>query len=427
MTGAGARRDPARTLAVLVPALVAAVLVPLLVRTAYRTVTTSTQGQTAPTVPRPAQLPPTPAHLLVVADAEGTATAAALLAPAPDGAGGAVVVVPLGTLATGPDGQPARLDAGTAATDEDRMAANVEGLLGITLTSHTRVTAADLVALLALLPPAELDLADDVRSLRPDGAEVVVVPAGRQALTPALAAAVLTARGDESELVRVDRAVALWRALLGSGRASTPGGTASTLAGTGAGSAPGTGLAPVLAALATGRSVARALVVTPVGAPTDEVERFTPDVVALRLLMAEVVPAAVSPAESNLRFRVRNPSGDEAVAYQVVARILAGGGSVVLVDNTVGTVPATSALVHADAALATPLAGVVAPLGPVTQALTEERIDGIDATLTVGADVVAAARRVAPTTTTVAPPTTAAVPVGTTSGAAGPSTTKKTP
>lgn len=427
MSGAGARRDPARTAAVLVPALVAAVLIPLLVRSAYRTVTTSTQGQSQPTVPRAARLPATPAHLLVVADPQGAPVSAVLLAPSPRGRGGAVVVLPLGTVTTGGDGQPVRLDGGAAATDQTALAANVEGLLGITLTSSTRVAAADLASLLARLPPADVTLVDDVRSVATDGTASVIVPAGRRSLGPPLAAQVLAARGDESELVRVDRAVALWRSLLAAPVTGPSTTATSAVASTGE-------LDGVLATLAGGPTVTRSLTVTLASAPTDEVERFASDVTGMRLLMAQIVPAAVSPAESNLRFRVRNPSGDESVAYHVVGRLLAAGAAVVLVDDTAGSVPATSALTYADAALGPQLASVASSLGSIGGALTDERIDGIDATLTVGADVAAAARRVAPTTTgpatstttpsTTAPSTTAP---STTAGPPGPSTTKKSP
>ncbi len=417
----GARRDPARTAAVLVPAHVAAVLIPFLVRSAYRTVTTSTQGQTEPTVPRLAELPATPAYLVVADDDQGVPVVATILAPAPGGSGGTVVVVPLGTETNGASGRPERLDADVATAGLDGLVAHVEGLLGITLAGSARLTPGELAIAVGTLTPVDVRLVDAVRSVRPDGSEVVVVPAGLQTLSAAAAAAALTARGDESELVRIDRAVELWAALLPV--VARPAAAGSVAPGTGA---PASALVAALGVLARGRTVVRSVSVTPASTAPDEPERFTPDTVGLRLLMAQVVPAAVSPAEATVRLRVRNPSGDESVAYYVVGRLLAAGAAVVLVDDTAGGVPATSALTYADPVLAAPVAEAVAGLGPVGLVTTDERIDGIDATMTVGADVVAAARRVAPTTS--APPTSTSTVASTTStAAAGPSTTKKTP
>lgn len=421
----GARRDPVRTIAVLVPALVAAALIPFLVRTAYRTVTTSTQGQSEPTVPRLAQLPPTPAFLVITDDGEGVPVAAVLLAPAPSGSGGAVVVVPLGTVTTGASGRPERLDAGVdepgAEPGVDRVAANVEGLLGITLAGRVRLSPADLAGVLGPLTPVDVRLVDAVRTILTDGSEIQVLGAGPRTLSAVDAAAVLTARGDESELVRVDRAEEVWRALLPTDPRpqAAPGATGSAAVGPAV-------VAEALATLARGRTVVRTLAVAPLATPAGEPERFTADVVALRLLMAEIVPAAVSPAEASVRIRIRNPSGDEAAAYLTVGKLLAAGAAVILVDNTVGAVPGATGVTYADTARADALAAAVAGIGPVTLATTDERIDGIDATITLGTDVVAAARRVAPTTTA-PPPTTSAVAPSTSTAAAGPSTTKKIP
>ena len=415
-----ARRDPVRTTAVLLPALVAAVLVPLLVRAAYQTVTASTQGRVEPTVPRAAQLPTTPATLLVIEDDQGRPAAALLLAPAPAGAGGAAVVLPLGTLTTGAGGQPERLDAGWATQGLDGVAADVEGLLGITLTGRLRVTPAQLADLVRPLTPATIRLPDDVLAVAPDGRELVVAPAGERPLDAAGVAAVLVARGDESELVRVDRALAVWRALLPTaGRTATPAAPAPTVAVAADG---GDRVAAVLQTLAAGRTVVRALAVVAAAPPAVDEERFAADVPALRLLVAQIVPGAVSPVDNNVRVRLLNPSGDEGVAYQAVARLLAAGANVVLVDDTAGAVPATSALTYHDPARQTALAALAPAIGSLGLATTDERIDGVDATIALGQDFVTLARHLvgAGSTTTAEPPaTTGASPTTTLASAPG--------
>ena len=439
---ATSRRDPVRTAAVLLPALVAAALIPVLVRAAYRTVTSSTQGRVEPPAPRVARLPDTPAHLLVAADDQGRPVIATLLAPSPTGAGGAVVVVPLGTQTPGAAGALRRLDTEAGGRGLEGLAADVEGVLGITLTFRVQVTAGGLAALLAPLVPVTVRLPDDVRSVRPDGTDALVLPAGERAVGAADLAAVLIARGDEGELSRVERAAELWRALLPTvARPAVAGSSATTSAASALGPVPSSvggaagSLDGVLRTLVAGRTVVRTLPVSSAGGTGDD-ERFAPDLAGVRLLMAEIVPAAVSPANANVRLRILNPSADQAVAYQAVARLTAAGANVVLADETPGAVPASSALTFGDQGRRAELAGLVPVIGALTLASTEERIDGIDGTISLGQDFVALARKAAAASTTVAPtttlsPTTTAIPAAassTTSIARSKTpTTKKTP
>lgn len=450
-----ARRDPLRTTAVLIPALVALALVPLLLRQTYRTVITSTQGRAQPTVPPATLLPATPASLLVLDDAQGRPVTAALLAPRPTAPGGLLLVLPLGTQTVGATGQTERLDAAFAATGLDGFTRAVEGLFGITIAATAELGPNDAGVALAPLTPITVAFTDPVRTLAGDGTTSVLVPAGAATLGGPEAAAVLAARADESELVRLDRVQAVWQALLATKQGQTvelpaptaapsttapattpPSSTAPTTAvpttaaadastttvadtaapttSTTTPSAAFAGADTVVAALgsiATGPNQVRVLteqvVADTVGTPD---ERFVADPATMRLLVAEVLPGAVSPANGNLRLRVLNPSGDESVAYQAVAKLTFVSANVIVVDNTAGPVPETSALTYADEARAAEMSGLVPVIGTLSIATTDERIDGVDATVTLGLDFVTAARRAAaasPTSTTAAVPPTA--------------------
>lgn len=437
-----ARRDPLRTTAVLIPALVALALVPLLLRQTYRTVITSTQGRAQPTVPPATQLPATPASLLVLDDAQGRPVTAALLAPRPTAPGGLLLVLPLGTQTVGATGQSERLDATYATSGLDGFARGVEGLFGITIAAAAELGPTDAGVALAPLTPITVAFTDPVRSLAVDGSTAVVVPAGSAALGGPEAAAVLGARADESELVRLDRVQAVWQALLATRQGQTvelPAPTAApsttapaattTVAVDGATTTVAAAAAPTstttpaaafagadtvvaaLGAIATGPNQVRVLteqVVADTVGTADE--RFVADPATMRLLVAEVLPGAVSPANGNLRLRVLNPSGDESVAYQAVAKLTFVSANVIVVDNTAGPVPETSALTYADDARAAEMSGLVPVIGSLSIATTDERIDGVDATVTLGLDFVTAARRAAaasPTTTAAAVPATA--------------------
>lgn len=433
-----ARRDPLRTTAVLLPALVALALVPLLLRQTYRTVITSTQGRAQPTVPPATQLPATPASLVVLDDPQGRPITAALLAPRPTGPGGLLLVLPLGTQTVGATGQTERLDAAFTTAGLDGFARSVEGLFGITIAAVAELGPNDAGAVIAPLTPITVSLTDPVRSVTAGGGTALVAPAGTAALGGLEAAAVLAARAEESELVRLDRVQAVWQALLatrqGQSVALAAPATTASLAPTTVASDGSTTTAPAgdvtttstttpaaafagtdtvvaaLGAIATGPNQVRVLteqVVADTVGTADE--RFVADPATMRLLVAEVLPGAVSPANGNLRLRVLNPSGDESVAYQAVAKLTFVSANVIVVDNTAGPVPETSALTYADEARAAEMSGLVPVIGTLSIATTDERIDGVDATVTLGLDFVNAARRAAASTTTAAaavPPTT---------------------
>jgi hypothetical protein len=273
--------------------------------------------------------------------------------------------------------------------------------------------------------PATVGLATDVIRVDADERETVVAVAGERSLGAADLAAVLTAVGDEPEPERVDRAVAVWQAALPlAGRAAAP-------APAEAAGGPVT-IERVLRALASGRTVVRRL---PVDRAVGDPERYVADPARVRLLVASIAPASVSPAGSGVRLRILNPSGDEQVAYHAVTRALAAGAEVVLVDGTPGAVPDSSGLVRTPGDRANEVQALAAGVGAASVASTDERIDGIDATLTLGQDAVTAARR--STTTSPAPASTgtATAPSGATLVPSGPATTtgatttttKKTP
>ncbi len=451
------RRDPLRTTAVLIPALLALAIVPLLLRQTYRTVVTSTQGRALPTVAPAAQLPATPGSLLVVNDNQGRPVTAALLAPTPGVDGGLLLVLPLGTQTMGATGQPERLDATYATTGLDGFARSVEGLLGITVRAAVQLSPVDLGTVVAPLTPITVALSDPVRAAGADGGIVTVAPAGQASLGGLDAAAVMAARADESELVRLDRVVAVWKALLASSKGApvalgtttaTPTAPSTTappptvvdpaapstvpaaaVLATTVAAAPGSdAVIDALAHIAGGPNQVRLLTdeVVPASVGTPD-ERFLADPATIRLLMAEVLPGAVSPANASLRLRVLNPSGDEVVAYQAVAKLTFVTANVILVDNTLGPVPATSGLTYADTARQAEVAGLVPVLGSLSLATTEERIDGIDATITLGQDFVASARRAAAATTTTQPVPATAVEATPSTIDAITTTTKKTP
>ena len=102
--------------------------------------------------------------------------------------------------------------------------------------------------------------------------------------------------------------------------------------------------------------------------------------------MAEVLPGAVSTSNGNLRWRIINPTGDPELSYDAVQRLVFVGANVILVVEPSEAAPAQTEIRYQSAdeqADATTYAPV---LGTNLIAQDSDRIDGIDATVTLGQD-----------------------------------------
>ena len=160
----------------------------------------------------------------------------------------------------------------------------------------------------------------------------------------------------------------------------------------------------------------RAVTSGPVGVHTLRVEpSFDPsapsgpellqaDVGYLRLLVATVMPGAVSPSNGNISFRIINPLGNVDAAYQAVARLSAVQANVVLVTDVPGPAPEHTTIVYQSPAGETQAAAFAPVLGAGAPTASSERVDGVDATITLGQDFPAfldsqAAKTAASTTT----------------------------
>jgi hypothetical protein len=374
------RTRPLRTALVALAIVAVAVAVPLLVVKATRTIANSKAGRTIESVGVTTnRLPDTPAALLVAIGPDGTVAGLTVLALDGSGSGGTAVVVPAGTEVPPVAGQPdsrlgAAFDNGLAAEREA-----LEGVLGITTSIAEQVDEAGLAALLQPYAPISVTLDDPALGTGANGQEVVLQPAGPVELTAAQAAELLMARGpNESEIARLPRTTAIWAAVLaaGAGR-DVPAASAVSP----------TTWAAQLAAAASGRSTAQTLPARPVldaVANPEGLDLLAPDDAPMKLLLAQVMPGAISPANDNIRLRIVNATGDPDLLTDAVTRLVSVGANVVIVSEE----PASAATLieyqdQRDQAEAETYVPVV---GPATVRQGDERIDGIDATIILGQD-----------------------------------------
>lgn len=417
------RTNRGRTWLVFAVTMAVALLVPLLVVTAARTIANSREGRaiTIDTSSTVAQLPETPGFLLAGLDRDGVPVSLTALAVAPGGSGGAVVVVPVGIESDIPGrDRPTRLAAAWADGGLALQRQAVEGFLGVTFNDAATVDVDGLTDLLEPYAPFRFRLDEPVHDTAADGSDVLVADTGPVTADAELMARLLLARrANESELNRLARTQTMWDAVATALRTSTP--VTSPAPVSSVPPAGPTDAAGYLAALARGPVQVTEIPVGPIldtARNPDGIDLLEPDIPATRLLMATVLPGSVSPANPNLRVRLLNPSGDPQLAYQAVARMAYVGANIVLVDGTKGAMPAESTIEfhspsrEAEARLYGPV------LGGANVTPSDVRIDGIDATVTLGSlfrtfMAAEAARSTTTSTsttvaeTTTAPPTTA--------------------
>jgi hypothetical protein len=328
-------------------------------------------------------LPETPGALLVTLDRTGEPVAFTVFAPAPDG-GGTIVVVPVGTEAGIPGrDRPTRLAAAHRDGGLELQRQAIEGFLGVTFNHAEEARAVDLAAMLEPYAPFGVTLDVEVVDTIGGGGEVVVAPAGRQSLTASQMAAALTARRvNESEVNRLDRVRTLWSAVASRLEDATRVEPAESRDG----EVPAT-VAGFLGAMAGGPTAVQEISVNTVldrVRNPDGIDLLDPDIAGMRLLMAQVLPGSVSPATANLRVRVLNPSGDPDLAYWAVARLAYVGANIVIVNGASGDVPATTSIEFHDSTREAEARLYAPVLGGADIRPSELRIDGVDATVTLG-------------------------------------------
>jgi hypothetical protein len=391
-----------RSTVVAVLALVAALLAAGFVWLGIRTIANSKEGRITERPLRPLRrLPPTPAALLVGTDRDGQAVSLTVFGLGPGGRGGHVIVLPAGAAVDIVEGEgaPVRLGSGFASGGVDGQQVLVESFLGVTISASAADDEAQLAQLLAPLTPVAVQLDEPVTDTGADGQPVELFPAGTVELDATGAARFLLAReSDRSEIDRLDRVQRFWTAAFANSGGTAP----ATSAPSGSAATPTSDVAGFVANLRAGAVQVDTLPVTAVLDPSrnpDHADLLDVDRTAVRLLMARVLPGAVSPSDTDLRVWLINPTGDASLSYQAVAALVYVHVNVMLVTESSAVVPDRTRLAYG-----TPLGQrsvfLTGIFGRGELVATDEPVDGIDVTITLGRDFQAAGASLPATTTT---------------------------
>ncbi|HEX9259545.1 MAG TPA: hypothetical protein VF855_08400 [Acidimicrobiales bacterium] len=374
------RTGPALTAVVALAVLVAAVLVPFLVLKAAHTIANSKEGRAVTVAGNEpvALLPDSRGALLVPLDRAGDPAGFVVLAVTPDRAGGAIVLVPAATETQVPGiPDPARMRDGHDVAGLQGATEAVSGYLAVSLPVAQEAASEALATLLSPYAPFAVRLDEDVVDTASNGTELLLSEAGSTSLTAEQMARLLVARrAGESEYARLPRVTALWKAVA----------DAVTSARAARGVLPLDDIGSFLERMAGGPVSVHELPVEPVLDPAsnpDAIDLLRADAVKGRILMARYLPGALATVGSGLRVRLVDPSNDEHLLEVAVARLWYAGANVILLGSG-GPVPDTTTIAYAHATDEA-LAQVYAKFfGGADISLGGDKIDGIDATVTLG-------------------------------------------
>ncbi len=354
--------------------------VPVLAWTGFHVVLDTTEGQAVDPELDPdepgyeAFLEHTPVSLVVGVDGEGGLSwLSVLVLGGPDEQGGAVLLVPPATVADAPRLGEVPLDLAWAASGQETVVTAVADLLGIGFDEVLTLAPDRLAPLLGPVEPLELSLAEDVGDL----------DAGEVSLDGTEVAALLVARNPgESDLNRMVRHEAVWRAWLAAVAASddpdvVPGERTS-------------GIGRYVRGLAAGPSAVDVLPVSPEDGPEVGDEVFEPDLDDVRDLVAERTPFPVgSRPGARPRVRVLDAVGQQGLALRVARDATRGGAQIVVVGNADRFGTDASRVVYHDERFAEPAADIAAQLGitDVTRLTDPNPNDLVDLTVVVGTEL----------------------------------------
>lgn len=333
------------------------------------------------------QIPRSSLHLWAVASARNELAAVALAALTPEGRGGTLISIPVGSAADVGTGEPPRRIADSWTTGGlAALSADVEDLLNVTLDGAEDFTGAELASFLAPVGPQPVTLPQAVWDGGQDGEAVEVIAAGSATLSPDRIAAGLSAvQFAVPESFRLAQVKALWSAVARAGvetdapdSAATPTTTTASPAGV-----------AVLGALLSGRvdlwQVSSSRLVDAQRNPAG-LDLHALDGGEALMVLASVAPGALTLSNTNISVMLDFPFDDSSLAREAVTRLAYLGANVVVVRRSVDLPEERTTVYYNDPLARTEVESYVSLLGPLEFVETSEIISGVDARIVIGHD-----------------------------------------
>lgn len=362
--------------------------IPVLATIGYRSLRDTTAGrridaQNDPTKPRyEADVVPTPVSLVVETGADGSLQGLTVLVLGNNDTGGAVVFIPVATVAPREDGTLGTLTSTLTTGDLPKLAQATANLMGLSFDQTIVMGPQQWQQFVNPVAPLTVNNPDRIVNVDSRGRSTTLFATGPLQLNADAVSTYLQARNPtESDLAHLNRKQVLWTAWLAAIKASAkpdavPGETTS-------------GIGRYLHGLAAGTADISTLPVK-AQAPVGKDESFVADPAATAALVAREVPLP-TPANPGDRTRVRLLSGTGPVGSPnvVAGKIVAAGGEVTILGNADNFNYADTLIIYYDDQFATAAAKLrdSLGLGQVQKSTTET--DTEDITLILGRDATA--------------------------------------
>ena len=361
-------------------------LLPVSVVVAWRAIRDSKAAEEVVALPS-RELPTIPTAILAVTDEQNFLTSLNIIALTPEGAGGTVMILPVGLLVPGqPVGQPKRIADVYGSDGVDALRSAVESVTNsqIDLISVNGVdVTAELIARVGTTTPT---YAADVTDTETDETRVVAT-AGINEFSPIQAAQVLAARDvAQVESTRIPNVKATWDAIAASIGAGIIGAIPAAVV-PDVGAQTPVDMPTFMSALFAGPiklwQFASERVNDAERNPQD-IDVYGFNAGELVMVMASVAPSAMVAVFPTLSVQIDSPYADIAVTQDATFRMLYMGTNVILVRQVTSTPLPVTVIKYSDEmdrAIAEPLTTM---FGEIVFEKATERVEGIDVQVILG-------------------------------------------
>ena len=331
-------------------------------------------------------IPSTPVALLATVNSSNEVTSINVIALSGDSLGGTIISLPAKSMAEVLEGEePRRVSDSYMNGDVAAFVADVEGLLDVSITTVGVFKRADLIELFNPIGPTEILLDSDVRNTEPDGAQRTVAKTGRTTVETATLVDILLARQtDQTEAERFNHQKSVLTAI---------------------GNAVGLGLkldSPVTAVDAPidFKAVFRRLISGPIqiwqfaasAVPAGDlnpnsIDMYQLDSAEVTMIMASVAPTSKtgSGLTGQLSVQIDSPFNNAVVSREIVRRLMAKGLNVALVREVPGPPQEVTRVLYVDSNILAGVEDLADFIGEVSAGRTNERAQGIDLQIIIGA------------------------------------------
>ncbi len=340
-------------------------------------------------------IPSSVVEMLAVINSRNEVASLALLAVTPEGKGGTIVSIPVGAMAdVAKTEQPRRIADSYATGGLQALQTDVENLLNITVDFADDMTVTEFAVVLATVGTQPVVLQQPVTDTGADGTSIVVLESGSSTATPdLLAAGLASSQTGTPESARLPQVKALWNSIARAGVA-TP---SSEVSGTTSSVLPldasvYTSTAAFVNALLMGEidvwQFSSTLFTDAVRNP-NQVDLYGLDGGEVLMVMASVVPSALTVTSANIAVMVDIPFASAVVAKEVVTRLAFLGANVVLIRQSPDLATERTTVYYNDSIARTEAESYPTLLGPLEFTESKDVISGVNLRIVLGNDFVA--------------------------------------